>query len=325
MPPTHGRIFLAEQLVLLEDEYRQQKREEQSTEAVKAKKWGMSVEELHRHNETLSELSKGGTQVQDNKKPSVPTTRQEKEERSTTGTGAAARDDKDASIGPEGTLNLSEESLLNQQQEYEKLESQHNSQKHYNRQRSHDDYYMVEKSEVQEQMGQPQEGQQLPFGQYPERPMHQYPPYQGYPQYDYNRTNQEPHRSQDPIRHATYDDMNYQRQLLPSHIEGHHSPSLPSHLNTDRVTRDTSRDPLPSSQRRGSTQSASSFGPDATSYEGERATPRHPSVPSDPNEFTVGTMVEVQMEKGPPMYGIIQWIGSLPGFDGLYAGVELVS
>ena len=326
MPPTHGRIFLAEQLVLLEEEYRQHKREEHSAEVVEAKKFGLSVDELHRQREMMSAVQKEGAQVCDNKKPSVPSIRQENEERGTTGTGAATRDNKDVPIGPEGTVHLSEESLLNQRQEYEKLEGQHNSQRHYDRQRSHDDdYYMVEKSEVQEQMGQPQEGQKFPPGQDPEGPI-QYPPNQGYPQYDNNRTNQEPHRSQQTgrPRNPTYDEV-YQRQLLPNHIEGHHSPSLPSHLNTDRVTRDTSRDPSPSSQRRGSTQSASSFGPDPTSYEGERATPRHPSVPSDPDEFTVGTMVEVQMERGPPMYGIIQWIGTLPQFEGYYAGVELVS
>ena len=49
-----------------------------------------------------------------------------------------------------------------------------------------------------------------------------------------------------------------------------------------------------------------------------------PAVPSDPSHFTVGTMVEVQMQQGPPLNGIIQWIGTLPGFDGSYAGVELV-
>ncbi len=44
------------------------------------------------------------------------------------------------------------------------------------------------------------------------------------------------------------------------------------------------------------------------------------------NEFTIGTLVGVQMERGPPMYGIIQWIGAIPGFEGgKYAGVELVS
>ncbi len=307
--------------MLLEDEYRQQKREEHSTEAVEAKKWGLSVDELSRQEEILSAVHKGGSPVQNNKKPSVPATRLEEEEHGTTGTGVATRVDKDVPIGPEGTVLLSEESLLEQQQEYEKLKGEHNSQRPYDQQRSHDDeYYMVDKREVQEQMGQPQEGQQLPLEQDPQRPI-LYPPNQGY-QHDYRRTNQELQQAGRP-RHSTYDDAN-QRQLLPSYIEGHQNPSLPSHLSRDRATRDTSRDSSPSSQRHDSTRSASSF-PDATSYEGERTTPRHPSVPSDPDEFTVGTMVEVQMARGPPMYGIIQWIGTIPGFDGLYAGVELVS
>ena len=83
VPPNHGRIFLAEQLVLLEEEYRQ-------------------------HN-----------------------------------TGAATKDDKHVPIGPEGTVHLSEESLLKQQQEYVKLEGQHNSQRPRDKQKQQNDEPLV--------------------------------------------------------------------------------------------------------------------------------------------------------------------------------------
>ena len=143
MPPTHGRIFLAEQLVLLEEEYRQHKRGEHSTEVVEAKKFGLSIDELHRQNEILSELYKGV--LCDNMKPA---TKQEEKECGTTGTGAATRDDKDVPIGSDGTVHLSEESLLNQRQEYEDLKDQHNSQKPYDQGPSHDDQFTRNQQEL---------------------------------------------------------------------------------------------------------------------------------------------------------------------------------
>ena len=149
VPHNHGRIFLAEQLVLLKEEYQQQKREEQSAIAVEAKKWGVSVEELTTQAEILSAVHKGGTpQVCDNTKPSVPATKQEEKECGTTGTGAATRDDKNVPIGPEGTILFSEESLLVQQQEYEDLKDQHNSQKPYDQGPSHDDQFTRNQQEL---------------------------------------------------------------------------------------------------------------------------------------------------------------------------------
>ncbi len=152
--PNHGRIFLAEQLVLLEEEYRQQKREERSTEVVEAKKWGLSVDELSRQEEILSAVHKGGSQVCDNKKPSVPATRQEEEKCGISGTRAATRGDKAVPIGPEGTVLLCEESLLKQRQEYEKLEGQHNSQSPYDQQkRQNNEPFMLVKADMRTRQG----------------------------------------------------------------------------------------------------------------------------------------------------------------------------
>ena len=39
----------------------------------------------------------------------------------------------------------------------------------------------------------------------------------------------------------------------------------------------------------------------------------------------LGSMVVVQNTYGPPMYGVVKWLGQLPGVSGEYAGVELVS
>ena len=48
--------------------------------------------------------------------------------------------------------------------------------------------------------------------------------------------------------------------------------------------------------------------------------------PPDPHhQFTIGSMVRIDTQRGDPLYGVVQWIGTLPGFPGIVAGVELVS
>ena len=50
----------------------------------------------------------------------------------------------------------------------------------------------------------------------------------------------------------------------------------------------------------------------------------HPST--DPHhQFTIGSMVRINVQKGGPLYGVLQWVGTLPDFPGTIAGVELVS
>ena len=48
--------------------------------------------------------------------------------------------------------------------------------------------------------------------------------------------------------------------------------------------------------------------------------------PSDPHhQFTIGSMVCLDVQKGEPLYGVLQWVGPVPDFNGTIAGVELVS
>ena len=48
--------------------------------------------------------------------------------------------------------------------------------------------------------------------------------------------------------------------------------------------------------------------------------------PADPHhQFTIGSMVRLDVQKGEPLYGVLQWFGTVPGFTGTIAGVELVS
>ena len=50
-----------------------------------------------------------------------------------------------------------------------------------------------------------------------------------------------------------------------------------------------------------------------------------PPPPDPHHQFTIGSMVRVNVQKGGPLYGVLQWVGTVPGITGAVAGVELVS
>ena len=52
--------------------------------------------------------------------------------------------------------------------------------------------------------------------------------------------------------------------------------------------------------------------------------PSQPPI-QDPSQFAIGSMVYLETQRGDPLRGIIMWIGTLPEFPGVLAGVELVS
>ena len=50
-----------------------------------------------------------------------------------------------------------------------------------------------------------------------------------------------------------------------------------------------------------------------------------PTGPPDPHsQFTIGSMVCIDIQKGDPLYGVIKWIGTIPDFNGAIAGLEMV-
>ena len=62
--------------------------------------------------------------------------------------------------------------------------------------------------------------------------------------------------------------------------------------------------------------------------------PPDPSYPRDPyqgpppdphRQFTIGSMVCVDVQRGDPLYGVVKWIGTIPDYPGTIAGVEMVS
>ena len=53
--------------------------------------------------------------------------------------------------------------------------------------------------------------------------------------------------------------------------------------------------------------------------------PPGPPPPDPHHQFTIGSMVCVDVLKGDPLYGVVKWIGTLPEYPGTIAGVELVT
>ena len=59
------------------------------------------------------------------------------------------------------------------------------------------------------------------------------------------------------------------------------------------------------------------------------STPQQSGANASPSascsQFAIGSKVVVKNAYGPPMYGVLKWLGQLPNIKGEYAGVELVS
>ena len=50
-----------------------------------------------------------------------------------------------------------------------------------------------------------------------------------------------------------------------------------------------------------------------------------PPAPDPHHQFAIGSMVRLDVQRGEPLYGVLQWVGTVPDFNGAIAGVELVS
>ena len=65
------------------------------------------------------------------------------------------------------------------------------------------------------------------------------------------------------------------------------------------------------------------------SHPGSSSTPQQLRANASPStshyQFGIGSMVATRSTYGPPMYGVVKWLGQLPNMNGQYAGVELVS
>ena len=119
-------------LYLSDEEYSQQKKQDNTEETKEAKKWGLSVEELKRQDELLSKGNKERDKEHEHKRETLPATTKQEEEEMYTGVRGERRVSKDLlSQHKEKSPNLGEESIRNQQLEYERLSNQFRRQKSY--------------------------------------------------------------------------------------------------------------------------------------------------------------------------------------------------
>ena len=167
----------------------------------------------------------------------------------------------------------------------EEMKSQHVQRQHH-REQHHDNYQVIEGGR-----------ESIVEGNYV-----QISPYTSPSEQDNERRG---YKSRSPNLPAMAEGMRVPHQSKPSprdqhYMKGEEEASFPSYLN------DGLNDPPPNRSPHSS------------------CCPPSPP-PTDPHhQFTIGSMVCVNVQKGGPLYGVIQWVGTVPDFNGIIAGVELV-
>ena len=180
---------------------------------------------------------------------------------------------------------VSRERIEEERRALEKMKSQHEQERHHYEQH-HDDYQVIEggRESIVEDI------------------YVQVSPYTSSSEQDNERRGYE---SRSPNLPAMAEGMRVSYQSKPSprdqhYMKGEEEASFPFYLN------DGLNDPPPN-----------------RSPHSSRCPPSPP--PTDPHhQFTIGSMVCVNVQKGGPLYGVIQWVGTVPDFNGIIAGVELV-
>ena len=117
---------------------------------------------------------------------------------------------------------------------------------------------------------------------------------------------------------------------LPAMAEGRRVPhqSKPSPRDQHYINERGEGTSLPSYLNDGSHDIPPNHSPHSSRCPPSPPPPRDPPhpPPTDPHhQFTIGSMVCFDVWKGEPLYGVLQWVGVVPGFTGTIAGVELVS
>ena len=281
----HSRLFLPEALVLYPDEYDKHKQESNTFEAQEAKKWGLGV---HEYREQIDEFKKRESERQ--KDFAEKRKKHEKQHEKNEETGVAGIGDLQDSMPPLDpnrgfTEQFTEERIEQQKKELERIQRE----SEFKRQGSQDqdNYQVIEGGSIRE------------VEDYIDvSPYHdvssQYPPAD-------DRLREQP----SSLPSATMNDVNGN----PSHSSHHGQKFNPPHNSYQNV--DGRQVPEGHQLQQYSLNSSG-------------VNPVFPDVPSDPSQFTAGTLVWVKAHNGNPYYGTVKWLGTLPDFQGIYAGVELV-
>ena len=274
-----------------------------SSEKELAAEFGMTVEEYRHQRQNYDDTAK--QEIEHRRMPPDPKIGDENEENCTTGAGMMRGGrDRDEQLtetiqamqyaGPEA---LRRKRIEEERIAFEGMKSQHEQRQHH--QQHHDDYQVIEAGE-----------ESIVEDNYV-----QISPYTSSSEQDNERRGYE---SQPPNLPTITEGMRVSHQSKPSprdqhYMKGEEEASLPSYLN------DGLNDPPNHS-------SHSSRRPPSPPLPHLDPPPSADPPPTDPHhQFTIGSMVCVNVQKGEPLYGVIQWVGTIPDFNGTIAGVELVS
>ena len=275
-----------------------------------AAEFGMTVEEYRHQHKNYVDTAK--QEKEHRPIPPDPKIEDENEENCTTGAGmmrgSRERDEKLTgtiqAVQYVGSEAVSNRRIEEERKALEEMKSKHEQNRHHHEQH-HDDYQVIEggrESIVEDNYVK-------------------ISPYTSSSEQDNERRGYE---SQSPNLPAMAEGMRVSHQSKLSPRDQHYinergeGASLPSYLN------DGSHD-IPPNRSPHSSRRPPSPPPPRDTHPPPPADPVPPPPPDPHHQFTIGSMVCLDVQKGEPLYGVLQWVGTIPSITGTIAGVELVS
>uniref|UniRef100_A0A1X7TEA6 ubiquitinyl hydrolase 1 n=1 Tax=Amphimedon queenslandica TaxID=400682 RepID=A0A1X7TEA6_AMPQE len=328
VPLSHTRLFLPEEygVVLRVEEYAKQRQEANADkwETEIAKKYGLSLEEYRSQTEYM-EKAKLANKEQDNHSRKTGGG-QEEEGAAGVGTFKNNKSEKDkiseSMMHIESGEPLSEERRQQEEQAYElaRQQSQHGDS-------DQSEYAVIKGLEVK-----PVDNNYLNVD-IPERQQDINP----IPE-DLRKPSPKAHHEEEGYKSLSSNDTPHQRS--PNLRRSPDPPAAGYHLGQFRDRDYSNRPHDPSYDHGRNDLHDPPRNPDRHSdlerhrdlpHDSHHPPPPDPGNPSgdpppDPHrQFTIGSMVYIDMQRGDPLYGVVKWIGTVPDFNGAIAGVEMAS
>ena len=290
-------------MVLKAEEYAKQKQENNTFEAQEAKKWGMGVDEYREQMEMMRKAEDGKEKELDgraNQNPKPEEQQQRTEEERAAGTGDHFQDDPLPLLGPDESVRQAfpKERIEQEREELEKMKRERD----FNRQHSWDQ----EHNQVIEGVN---------FSETED----------GYINVStHNGVSSQYSADQQPSAADRLREEHPALKTSPSmgrKGNNHDGASHPPHYHPNEGPSN-----YPPQCDYGSNRyQPGAHQPQELSLYPSGGDPAQPAATNDPSNFTLGTLVQIESHEGRPLYGTIRWMGTLQGYTGYYAGVELVS
>ena len=285
--PNHDRIYLPEQLVVHAKDYTQQQQIDNQQEVKIAKDYGLSVEEYRAQKEMLEQANRARDIEHEKRRDMVPDP-EIKDEYENEEQGVAGIGAKGGGQHPREVEDSVYLVQTGQQVDPERIEQERQALEEFQRaQAQQEDFQVIEEGRLE----------QKEVESFVEIS------YYNSSQHSGNGASAERRQtSQDPSSIPVYQNMS-------NVISGktNLSPNIAAKFSN-----------IPDTEEK----SVYSTGPSQNSS--YSSLPSQPPT-QDPSQFTIGSMVYLETQRGDPLRGVVMWVGTLPDFPGVIAGVELVS